>query len=420
MSRERITNFEQVEAALHPYVVEAGRAIGKDITTERTLRLAVHVGSPEKKLRIVHVAGTSGKTSTCYYMAELLRESGKKVGLTVSPHMDTIAERVQINGQPLNEQRFCEYFNEFIGLVDAASEVPTYFEFMIVFAFWVFAREEVDYAVVETGMGGLHDSSNIAARPDKVCIITDIGLDHQHVLGRDITSIAHQKAGIIHAGNAVNMYHQGSEVDAIVLETADTNGATVIFSDEPDVNSDDTTPLYQQRNWRLAYNTYELVRKRDGLKELSAADLRESKNIHVPGRMDILERDGKTIVLDGAHNEQKMSTFLDSLRARFPGSKPAVLLSLKEGKEIKAIAPQIVDIASQIIVTRFSMLQDMPIPAADPKLIEAEIIARGGTPTVADTPGEGLKQLLESDESLIVVTGSLYLVAEIRAYLHSN
>jgi len=244
----RYSSVTEVEKALEPYVAAAGNATGRDLTTDRTLRLAEHVGNPQDSLKVIHVAGTSGKTSTCYYITDLLVRSGMKVGLTVSPHMDSIAERAQVNGKSLPDDVFCDYFSEFMNLIESAPEMPTYFELMMVFAYWVFQKEKVDYAVVETGLGGLHDSSNIASRPDKLCVLTDIGLDHMHVLGRTIKEIAMQKVGIVKPSNTVVMHTQSNEVMNVVQDYVASRRGDLDFSVV------DENLLFQQRNWRLAFS----------------------------------------------------------------------------------------------------------------------------------------------------------------------
>ncbi len=196
-----IRSIQEAEAALLPYVPLVAELTGKDTTLDRIVPLMKLLGDPQDKLKIIHLAGTSGKTSTAYYMSALLQATGKKVGLTVSPHIDTIAERVQIDGLPLPETEFCRELGIFLDIVEFAEAPPSYFELLYAFALWVFERQQVDYAVVETGMGGLYDATNVASRPDKVCVITDIGFDHTHILGKTLPEIAAQKVGIVHDHN---------------------------------------------------------------------------------------------------------------------------------------------------------------------------------------------------------------------------
>src|SRR5688572_10716165 len=130
-------------------------------TTETMVELMDYLGNPQDKLKIIHVAGTSGKTSTCYYSAALLKAAGKKVGLTVSPHVDEINERVQIDLVPMPEEAFCRDMTEFLGLVKKSELEPSYFEVLLAFAYWEFVRHRVEYAVIEVGMGGLTDATNV-------------------------------------------------------------------------------------------------------------------------------------------------------------------------------------------------------------------------------------------------------------------
>jgi len=408
----RYVSVSEAEKALEPYIEAAGSMTGRDLTTDRTLRLAEHAGNPQDELKVVHVAGTSGKTSTCYYIADLLVRSGTKVGLTVSPHMDSITERVQINGRPLPEDVFCDYFSEFMNVVESAPEMPTYFELMMVFAYWVFQKEKVDYAVVETGLGGLHDSSNIASRPDKLCVLTDIGLDHMHVLGRTIEEIATQKVGIVKPSNSVVMHTQSNEVMNVVEDYVASRRGDLVHSKV------DENLLFQQRNWQLAFSVYERLRERDHLKTLEAEDIKQSQLVHVPGRMDIIKRGGKAIVLDGAHNEQKMSAFLKCLRSTYPGMKFPVLMALKQGKELEQLVPLLVPLTSGLIATELTGSQDTPLASIPARSI-AEAFQNS---SVADIHIErdihkALDRLLESDREVVVVTGSLYLVAAIRKIL---
>lgn len=409
----KYASLAQVERALDPYVAAAHIQTGKQLTIQCTLRLAELAGNPQDELTVLHVAGTSGKTSTSYYIADLLARAGKKVGLTVSPHMDSITERVQINGTPLPDDIFCDYFSEFMGIIEAADETPTYFELMMVFAYWVFRKEKVDYAVIETGLGGLHDSSNIASRRDKLCVLTDIGYDHMHVLGRAIEEIAAQKVGIVKPGNVLVMHEQTEEIMSAVAEHINAQNATLLVET-------DESETFQERNWHLAYRAYEHLRERDSLMLLDEDALKESQQLHVPGRMDIFKRSGKTIVLDGAHNEQKMSAFLVALTRRFPERKFPILIALKQGKELEYIAPLVAPYTQKIIATELTGSQDSVIESVETNTIAQEFHQNGvDDVSVEKDAKKALATLLEADSEVVIVTGSLYLVAEMRKLLRS-
>src|SRR5665213_595829 len=185
--------------------------------TDRIKMFMDYLGNPQDKLRVIHVAGTSGKTSTSYYVASLLQASGKKVGLTVSPHVDQVNDRLQINLVPLAEAEFCEVLVKFLEVVEKSGFDLTYFELLVALAYWEFERQKVDYAVVEVGLGGLLDGTNVVSSANKICVITDIGLDHITTLGDTLEKIATQKAGIIQEDNVVFAYAQVKEVNDVFI-----------------------------------------------------------------------------------------------------------------------------------------------------------------------------------------------------------
>ena len=230
--KRAIKTFEDVSTVLRPYVPLVKELTGKDTVFDRILPLMDFLGHPENELRTIHIAGTSGKTSTSYYISSLLTLAGQNVGLTVSPHIDQISERTQINGQPLDETTFCQQLSIFLDLVDQSKIKPSYFELIYSFSIWLFAKLKVDYAVIETGVGGLYDATNIVDREDKVCVITDIGYDHMQLLGNTLSSIAAQKVGIVHKGNELLMYRQSQEVMAVIEDWVRDVKATIKLTDE--------------------------------------------------------------------------------------------------------------------------------------------------------------------------------------------
>jgi len=415
-----IKNLKQAEAALLPYVPLVKQLTGKDTTLDRIRPLMELLGNPQDRLKMVHIAGTSGKTSTAYYMAALLAATGKKVGLTVSPHVDSITERVQIDGHPVSEATFCGELGVFLEIVERTKQKPSYFELLYAFTLWVLTRQNVEYAVVETGMGGLHDATNVAARPDKVCIITDIGFDHTHLLGTTLAEIAAQKIGIVHDRNQVFMYWQGDEVMAVIERWTSQHNVPLDLIDQtaeeqaygPSLSA---MPNYQKRNWLLARKTYSYLLKRDNLRHLTSQALRASQQLKIPGRMDIRQSGGKALIMDGAHNGQKMTAFVDSFKRLYPGAKPAILLALKNGKEYEDLVPLLVPLAGRIIVTTFNTSQDLPAVSMDAKVL-AEAFRAGGAAHVESLPDQqaALQALMSAPEDVRVITGSFYLLSQIR------
>ena len=375
------------------------------------------VGNPQERIQVVHVAGTSGKTSTSYYIAALLHSFGAKVGLTVSPHVDSVTERIQIDGSPIDEDVFCSEFGAFLDHVYAMEDTPSYFEVLISFAFWFFEKRGVDYVVAETGMGGLLDSTNVVTRADKVCVITDIGMDHMHILGDTIESIAKQKAGIIQQSNEVFMIEQDKEVMHVIQQWAEGKQAKInVLSDndvERNLNTKHVnTPLFQLRNWSLALRASIFVAQRDGLKISSNIS---PNDVVVPGRMEmLLLNDGSTLIMDGAHNGQKIATFIDSFQHLYPDQKAHVLLALKEGKEHTEVVEHLAPIIEDAIVTSFEDKQDFHIVSQDPDPIIRELTEKDIVTERIDDISQAYEALTKKSGRIKLIIGSIYLLSQIR------
>lgn len=378
--------------------------------------LLAHVGNPQQQLRVIHVAGTSGKTSTAYYTAALLCQAGLKVGLTISPHVDEINERVQLNMQPLSERAFCNELTQFLTLLQSSPVRPTYFELMVAFALWYFAKQGVNYAVVEVGIGGLLDSTNVITNPDKVCVITDIGLDHTKILGKTLSEIAAQKAGIIHANNPVFCYDQDNEVMRPIRQRAIEKRADLHIVPQVLPPQIDFLPRFQQRNFGLAMSAVQFVLVRDGYNALISSQLRAAAETNVPARMEARSWQDKVIILDAAHNPQKLQALCDSVQAKFPGQEVAVMAGFLRGHirdKVAAITPM----ADHLIITSFPRLPQDPYESASPAYI-AGIYKETGKPyEVRSTVADALEVLLQRPEPILVITGSFYLLNHVRPLL---
>ncbi len=387
-------------------------------TLDRIIKFMDYLGDPQNNLKVVHVAGTSGKSSTCYYIAALFLRAGCKVGLTVSPHVDEINERLQIDLRPLEESLYCEHLGNFLSKVYKSGIQLSYFEVLVAFAYFQFAQQKVKYAVVEVGLGGLLDGTNVVARPDKVCVITDIGLDHIEVLGTTLTHIARQKAGIIHPGNHVFMLQQPAEVMEPVA-TINSEQRAILHIETAHVASP-SLPLFQQRNLSLAEAVVNYTLRRDGHSSLDISDREQASKVYIPARMEMIAYHDKTIILDGSHNDQKVGALVRSIQARFEGV-PAILLvsfGTNKGNSLQPALEQLRCLGDHIVITTFSTLQDEKRTAIEPAVV-AGICRRLGfktMKTIAD-PVQALHETLVSSEQLAVITGSYYLLNHIRPQL---
>ena len=420
----KITNLKEAEAALAAYIMPAQHIQRKDITLERIIPFMKLLDNPQDQLRIIHVAGTSGKTSTAYYIAALLIASGKKVGLAVSPHIDSITERIQINGHNMSEADFCKELAIFLDIAKQVDPKPSYFELFHAFTIWTMKRQDVFYVVVETGVGGLHDATNIASRADKICVITDIGFDHTDLLGKTLPAIASQKIGIAHDQNNVFMYRQADEIMTVIEQCTTQHNAplhvTTQAAKQQAYDGDlSSMPDYQQRNWLLANYVYRYLEKRDNLPSLTDQALHQTQRVQVPARMDIKHFKDKTIIMDGAHNLQKITAFINSFRRMYPDVKPAILLSLKDGKDYHELVPLLTALASRIITTNFRTSQDLPVVSMDADVLADAFRAAGvvEVESIADNRA-AFQALMAAPEKVVVITGSFYLLGQIRNNEH--
>jgi len=415
-------SVEAIETVLQKHVAQVSKTSGDNQSLNRMWPLLEALNNPHKNLKVIHVAGTSGKTSTCYYLSALLYSSGFKIGTTVSPHIDSITERIQINGAPITKSEFCRYFSEFYSLVYGIVELISYFELMVAFELWVFVQENIDYAVLETGMGGLLDATNVVERQDKVAVITTIGYDHMHVLGDTLSQIASQKAGIIHNKNHVFIHGQSEDIMREIQARVQNVDATLhVESTKDDITaySDSNLADYQKINLSLAYSVCRFIASRDGF---SIAP-RFVNPVIVPARMEIVSLlNGKTIIMDGAHNPQKMKAFVSSFQEMYPGKKVTVLLSLKVGKDSQETITELHPIIDTYLLTSFNTSQDLPAVAIDPALLKKQIqtTALGKKIHIYDDTKQAVDDLIQTkNDTIKVVTGSFYLIGQVRAYLKS-
>lgn len=416
-----IKNFAEANDALVPYWPSNLRTHLN--TLEHIRAFMDFIGNPQDELKVIHVAGTSGKTSTAYYAAALLKAAGKKVGLTVSPHVDQINERVQIGLVPLPEKVFCRELEEFLQLVEASGNGLSYFEVMYTFAFWQFVRAKVDYAVVEVGVGGLLDSTNVISREDKICVITDIGLDHTHILGNTIREIAGHKAGIIQLHNSVFCYQQDPVIMEVIRAAAQQKQADLHVV--PAAESEGKAPflpLFQQRNLGLAYRAVDWALERDGHARLTHPMVLEAAHTLIPGRMESFTHAGRTVLVDAAHNYQKLEALGQSLHAQYRGKARAAIVSMAAGRDyrLEEASREMATIADHLIVTTFGGPQDGPHHSVEPEALVAACKHHGAKSIeIVRDPAEALQALLKRPEPVLLVTGSFFLLNHIRPLLRA-
>ena len=413
-----ISNFsEAAEQLAHFY-----NSAPTEYSLDNMLSLMAYLGNPQDTYRVLHVAGTSGKTSTAYYGAALLQAAGYKTGLTVSPHVDLLSERVQINGRPLAETEFCAALSSFLNKIEGSPVQPSWFELLVAFAFWKFAEEAVDFAIVEVGLGGLKDGTNVVTRADKLCIITDIGLDHTKILGHTLAEIAFQKAGIIQAGNDVFIYPQTTAVMGVIEQKVRRMQARLTLAAPPPIEARNELPIFQQRNLHLALQAVNAALQRDAKPPISDVQFAQAVGTYIPGRMEVIKIGQKSIVLDGSHNAQKLVALRESMRARFPDQAIAVMGAFAEGdgQRLDGSLKVISSFATSMIITSFVSAKDYIKRSVDTSQVAK--VAEGLHLAVHIEPNStvAFAQLLKRPEPVLLVTGSFYLLNHIRPLVEAS
>jgi dihydrofolate synthase/folylpolyglutamate synthase len=408
-------NLAAAEAALEKFL--PAQTPRPAYTLDHVSAFMDYAGNPQNMVKAIHIAGTSGKTSTAYYASALMQQSGKKIGLLTSPHIDKITERVQINLRPLGDQLFCDELAIFMNLIDKSGIRLTYAEILYAFGYWEFARQRVDYMVIETGLGGTLDATNIIDRRDKVCIITDISFDHTNVLGNTIQEIAENKAGIITLQNPVFTHKQPADAMHEITKASRRQQADLhVVPDAMPAAPTKHLPLFQQRNFGLALAAVKYVEKRDKLPSSTKKQITDAALTRIPARMERLQRGTQTIILDGAHNAQKLQALRESIAAEFPGEPVAALVGFIKsgGRNLTEQLRELEPLYAHIIATAPPATSDRHQWYTAAEVADA---ARAAGITSCEAIADYKKAvaaLLRRPETVLVITGSLYIHQHVR------
>ncbi len=407
----QIRNFSEAQTALKQFYTQS-----TEYRLDTIRAFMAYIGDPQDRIKVIHVAGTSGKTSTAYYIAGLLEAAGYTTGLTTSPHVDELNERVQVGLVPLPEAIFCEELGTFIDRIRASGLRLSYFEVMVAFAYYYFAKVQVDYAVIETGLGGRIDGTNVITRSDKVCVITNIGLDHTKILGDTLPAIAREKAGIVLNGNDVFTHQQAAEILDVFQEVCLDRRATLVIVPEKHLPETIKLPLFQQHNMGLAVVAVRSVLKLQG-KTLESSHIEQATTTYVPARMEEVIYKNKRIIVDGSHNGQKLQVLMKSLAAAYPGMSVAALVAFVAGDEArtKRGIAELLGVTKHIVITEFTTQQDVPKQAMSATLVADWCRGLGFDAVEVKTDTAiALEKLLQRPEDILLVTGSFYLLNHIR------
>jgi dihydrofolate synthase/folylpolyglutamate synthase len=374
------------------------------------------LGDPEKKLKIIHVAGTNGKGSVCADLTAILKEAGYHTGTFVSPHLIDIRERFLLDGEMVSETDLQAVFEEVLPVVERMTADgychPSYFEFCFLLTMVLFAKKQVDYCILETGLGGRLDATNAVEHPI-ACVITSISLDHTQYLGGTIAEIAGEKAGIIKNEVPVIYDDNREEASAVIAAKAADVGATVYPVGENAIPDQvEFGAPYQRMNAALALKTLEVLQI-PGVTEDTC--FRGLKKVRWPGRM---ERVSEHIWLDGAHNPGGIEAFIRAVKAQ-TGENVHLLFAAVSDKDYKEMIHELCENLPLASVT----VAHLDSARATDQSRLAAFFREGGCAEVEAFPDvrEALRAALgrRTGEERLYIVGSLYLIGEIKQALQT-
>jgi dihydrofolate synthase/folylpolyglutamate synthase len=418
------------------------RYTSQNFDLDRMRTLLRKLGNPQDQFRSVHIAGTKGKGSTCAMIAAMLEGNGYKVGLYTSPHLVDIRERIQINGEMIPQEQFARLVKMVEPMTTRARPTPTYFDVITAVAFKYFTEQKVDIAVIETGLGGRLDSTNVI-KPE-VTAITNISKDHMAQLGNTLEKIAEEKAGIFKHGIPAVTVMQPPEVEAVLKRVAEKVGAPLDIAGKsiefsyrfessrmlgPHNRVCLTTPNskfehlavpllgeHQALNCGLALSVIDRLKTR-GLALNDARSMEGLAKTKIPGRMELVSQNPRVLV-DGAHNAASIDAMMRAIGQHIPYDSMVVIFGCCGDKDVAGMLERITSGADKVIFTNVNNVR-----TADPEELAARYVEQYGKMAQVAPNLAGALEIANravTKEDLICITGSFYLVGEAKKLFASN
>ncbi len=401
---------------------------GAEPSLERISELLERLANPQDNLRFVHIAGTNGKGSCAAMTASVLKAAGYRTGLFTSPYISRFNERMQINGKQIGDDVIAGIVTEVQPAADAMAVHPTQFEMMTACAMLWFAREKCDIAVLETGLGGRFDATNVILCPE-AAVIMNIGLDHTGILGSTVEQIAFEKAGIIKPGCDCVLYDQPENVTKVISDICLERGARLHRADFSRIHSEFDSidgqvftyrgdayaiPLLganQLRNAAVVIDTVDVLRSKGW--KLEQSDVEHGLYaVSWPARFEIIS-DDPFFVVDGGHNPQCAASVAENLLHYFPDRRRIILTGVMRDKDSRGIFTALDPVADEYICVE---PQNSPraLPAAE---LAAFLRVFGKKATACESISEGVAAALDAagEDGMICATGSMYIAGPVRA-----
>ncbi|SET62325.1 dihydrofolate synthase / folylpolyglutamate synthase [Natronincola peptidivorans] len=426
--------------------IEKTHALGGKLPLESMEKILHLLGNPQEKLKIIHVAGTNGKGSTSSFLHSMLAAEGYRVGLFTSPHLQCFTDRIRINGVNISQEDFAAIATlvseKILPLMDDGLNPPALFDIMTLMAFIYYAKEKIDYVILEVGLGGLNDATNII-KASLASVITPIGVDHIDVLGSDIRKIAAHKAGIIKPNGLVVYHWQETAVAEVIQATAEKNNAKVYSLQE------DNVELLQMDIWEQIFDLNSSIGSLDHVKirmlgkhqiynaSLAALTLMVLRNHQLitiaddsiykglynnfwGGRLELLHQ-APFIFIDGAHNLQGAGVLKSAIEQYFSNRKINMVIGMLEDKDVEGVLNTLVPLCNKVVFTRPNSHRAM-----EPEELSKNTLLFGKETAVISSLEEAVVYGIQNTamDEITIFTGSLYLVGDVKTilldYLHNE
>ena len=421
-------NYEETIAYIHSAYWK-----GTKDGLSRTRELLSLLGNPQNGLRFIHVAGTNGKGSTCAMLASILHAAGYRTGLYTSPFVNRFNERIALNGVPISDRDLVDIFGRIRPIVEDMPRKPSEFELITCAAMLYYREQKCDVVVLEVGMGGEFDSTNVIDTP-LLTIITAMGFDHMKYLGSTMTEIASAKAGIIKPNGVTLIYGENPEADKVFSDTCGRMHSRLVVTD----HSGMVDHAHTLRGHDLSFGPYAHIRlpligshqvknaavvltaveelKKAGLSIADEAVYVGMASVKWPARMELLSEE-PVFLLDGGHNPHGFCAAAETLGELFPGRKVTVMMGVMADKDHGDMIRRLLPLAKRFITVQ----PDSPRSMSAESLAE-EIRSLGGVAEPAGTVKNGIKKMLleARPEDVLLAIGSLYMAGDVRTAMGKN
>ena len=396
----------------------ARTTLGIKFGLDRILKATEYIGNPQHSLNIIHVAGTNGKGSVCAFIESILRHQGYATGLFTSPHIINFEERFLINGKPIPPDEWIDVYHSIKGVINQFT--LTFFEVSTIIALEIFKRKNVDWAVIETGLGGRLDATNIVI--PKVAVITNVGIDHKEYLGKTIKKIAYEKLGIVKSGVPLVLGVQEEKaVYPLAHDICKAKDSPLFIVDSQDainidIHANGSSFTYNSTKYCIplkgihqVYNALCSLKTMSLIYNKNPEEYSEGiKNTFFPGRFQEKNVEGKCIIFDVAHNPQAVKSLCNLLKYRYYNQKICIISGLMADKDISTILNEYAKIAEKIILTCPKISR-----AADPNSIVKKMYSLNSNKIkIIFSVKEAVFYALSSFHGIICITGSFYTVGE--------